>query len=65
MKINTLFDKPKVMAIVGDRHTGKSNLIHYILSELKKQGSFNLFVYGLHSKVEEATEIFSTTTSVA
>jgi len=59
MKIKELFDKPKIISICADVNQGKSNLIYYLLNELKKEGTFKLFVYGLRSEIENSVRIHS------
>ena len=59
MDITKLFLNPKIISIVGDINTGKSNLIYHILSELKKKGQFNLYTYGLRNKLKNAQAIYS------
>ena len=59
MIIKELFDKPKIIGIVADINQGKSNLIYYLVEELKKQGTFNLYTYGLKIKIKEAKNINS------
>lgn len=53
-----LFDKPKIISIVGDVNQGKSMLIYNLLDELLKKSRFNLYYYGLRCQVE-GTEIRS------
>jgi len=57
--ITELFDKPKIIAIVGDVNNGKSNLLYYTLTELNKKGDFNLYTYGLRLLFPNAKQIFS------
>lgn len=54
-----LFNKPFVGAVVGDAHSGKSNMIYYIIDELQNSYSFSLYVYGLRNEIIGATEIHS------
>lgn len=60
MKITQLFNKPKIIAIIADRHTGKSNLIYHTIDELQKAYSFKLYAYGLRAKVNNVTKVHST-----
>lgn len=48
---NKILGKPKIIGIVGDRNSGKSNLIYHLLTELKKDFKFNLYTYGLRFDV--------------
>ena len=53
-----LFDKPRVIAIIGDINSGKSNLLYHVLNELKNH-KFNLYTYGLKSEIKKAQKIGS------
>ena len=46
--IQTLFETPKIIGLVGDANEGKSNLIYYLIGELNKH-SVNIYAYGLRS----------------
>ena len=59
MKIKDVFDKPKIICVVGDVNEAKSNLLYYLLEELKKVGTFNLYTYGLRVEIKGARQIFS------
>jgi hypothetical protein len=61
MKITNLFKTPKVVGIVGNPNEAKSNLIYHIIEELKKEGSYKLFCYGLRKKIPRSIEIYSIT----
>lgn len=58
-QITEYFKKPCIISIIGDVNTGKSNMIYYLIEELKKECDFNLYTYGLKVKSSNATEIFS------
>lgn len=58
MKIEALFDKPKVIGIVADANWGKSNLIYHLITNLRKTHEFCLYSYGLRMSVGEQ-KIFS------
>ena len=45
MKIKDLFDKPKIIALVGNVNEGKTNTLYYLYEVLKKKGKFNLWTY--------------------
>lgn len=51
--IDKIFDKPKVISIIGDVNSGKSNLVYYFIEELKKKFKFNLYSYGLRFDLGE------------
>ena len=59
VKIRNVFDGPKIIAVVGDVNSAKSNLLYWFLDELKKIGTFNLYTYGLRSKIKDAVKIYS------
>jgi len=59
MKIIDYFKKPKIFAIVGDTNTGKSNLIYYLIKELKENYSFNLVTFGLKFEIKGTKTINS------
>ncbi len=59
MKLKELFNKPKVMAIIGNPNTAKSNLIYWILDDLKKDFKFNVYVYGLRCPISNTIKIHS------
>lgn len=51
MEIKKIFNEPKIVGIVADPNSGKSNLFYHLIEELKKAGSFNLVTYGLLNDV--------------
>ena len=59
MRFKDVFNTPKIIAVVGDVNSGKTNLLYYLLDGLKAYGKFNLYTYGLRTKINGATEIFS------
>jgi hypothetical protein len=52
-----LFDAPKLVGVIADVHTGKSNLLYHIIETLRAKHDFNLITYGL--KYKQGVEIFS------
>lgn len=46
MVITELFNKPKLIGIVGNPNEAKSNLAYWIIQELKKDFRFNLYSFG-------------------
>ena len=58
-KIINYFNKPSIIAICSDVHEGKSNLIYYLVKELKLNYNFNLVTFALKSKIEGTSEINS------
>lgn len=53
----SLFDKPKLIGLIGNTNSGKSNLIYDIIETLGASHDFNLITYGL--KFKQGAEIFS------
>lgn len=51
MKFNTLFNKPKIIAICSDVNQGKSMLLYNIITELKSTCKFKLYSYGLRESI--------------
>ena len=52
--ILSLFSKPQVIGLIGDRNTGKSMTLAHIIETLKTTGAkFNLRTYGLPEVFEE------------
>lgn len=58
MKITDLFNKPRIMGLAANPDEGKSNLLYWMIRELKENYSFNLYSYGLRMDMEEQ-KIFS------
>lgn len=58
-KIESLFDKPKVIGLVGDTNTAKSNTIYWILDELSKDFKFKVYVYGLRCEFPNTNRVTS------
>lgn len=52
MKIDKLFNKPKIIGICADTNQGKSNLIYDLLERLKNY-DFKLYSYGLRNDLKE------------
>ena len=55
--IEKLFNEPKLLGIVADINSGKSNTIYHIIEMLRKNAEFSLYTYGL--KFPTGTQIFS------
>ena len=53
IKLNDLFDKPKIISIVADVNEGKSMTLYYLIDYLKKNFEFNLYSYGLRVNLGE------------
>jgi hypothetical protein len=54
-----IFVKPKVMAVIGDINEGKSNLLYFLIDELKRAYSFKLYAFGLKNEVVGAIPIYT------
>lgn len=59
MKLKQIFNEPKIIAVVGDPNSAKSNLLYHLITKLREEGEFNLITYGLKNKVKKSQEIFS------
>ena len=59
MNIHKLFNKPKVIGLVGNANEAKSNLIYWILDELKKNYKFQVYVYGLRCEFPNTITVHS------
>jgi len=57
--IKKLFDKPKVIGLIADVNTGKSNLIYHIIDNLRSEGKFKLYTFGLRKEIPSAVTINS------
>lgn len=53
------FNEPKIISIIGDIATGKSNLVYHLIEKLKSKFKFNLYTYGLRKDVKDAKKIYS------
>ncbi len=54
-----IFNKPKVISIIGDTNSGKSNLLYHIIETLQKTHDFELYTFGLKYSLPRANEIWS------
>jgi hypothetical protein len=59
MKFKDIFNHPKVICVCGNVNEAKTNLLYYLLEGLKAYGNFNLYTYGLRTKIPGAITIFS------
>ena len=57
-KIIDYFKKPEIIGIIADVNEGKSNLVYYLIQQLKKKYNFNLITFGLKSEIE-GTEVIN------
>lgn len=51
MKIKELFNKPKIIGILGNVNEAKSNMVYYLIEELEKEFNFNLVHFGLKADI--------------
>lgn len=54
-----LFKEPKLIGLVGDADSGKSNLLYWVIKALRDKYNFNLYSYGLRVYVQGEQKIFS------
>jgi hypothetical protein len=54
-----IFKKPSLIGLISDINQGKSNTIYHIIETLRKDSEFSLVTFGLKSRLNDATEIFS------
>ncbi len=59
LEIKEIFNCPKVIAILGDINTGKSNLVYYLIKELMEKFTLSLYTFGLRKKIDGVNEISS------
>lgn len=48
-KLKELFGKPRIIGVIGDVNSGKSNLLYDIITTLKQDTKFTLYTYGLRN----------------
>jgi len=58
-KILDLFMSPKLVGLIGDANTGKSNVLYWIIKSLSDNYDFKLYSYGLRVRVKNELKIFS------
>jgi len=58
-KLINLFNGPKIIGLVGNTNEGKSNLIYWLVEELRKKGSFEVATYGLRAEVKGSLSLNS------
>lgn len=51
--IEGIFSTPRIVGVIGDANSGKSNFIYSIISKLKKDYDFELYSYGLRNDLGE------------
>ena len=59
LQLSKLFNKPKVIGLVGNANEAKSNLIYWVLDELNKDYKFQVYVYGLRCSVVNTIQVHS------
>ena len=59
MKSLNLFNKPCIIGLMSDTNQGKSNLIYAIITQLRKEKTFNLVTYGLKKEIQDSLVINS------
>lgn len=58
-KMLSLFTTPKLIGVVGDANSGKSNMLYWIIKALRNNYNFNLYSYGLRVNIVGEQKIFS------
>ncbi len=58
--IKNLFDGPKIIGLISDTNSGKSNMIYHILSDFTEKAEFSLYHFGLRASVPWGRAIYST-----
>ncbi len=59
LDISKLFNKPKVIGLIGNTNEAKSNMIYWILDFLKKDYKFKVYVYGLRCTFPNTIQVHS------
>jgi len=59
MNLIKLFDKPGIIAVVGNVNEAKSNLLYHLITELNKIGEYTLYTYGLRNDLKNSIKIYS------
>lgn len=54
-----LFREPKLIGLVGDADSGKSNLLYWTIKALREKFDFKLYSYGLRAWIAGEQKIFS------
>ena len=54
MNLIKLFDKPGIIAVVGNVNEAKSNLLYHLITELNKIGEYTLYTYGLRNDLKNS-----------
>ena len=57
--IKDIFDKPKIIGIIGNVNEAKSNLLYFIINKLREKHNFNIYTFGLRNDIKGASKIFS------
>jgi hypothetical protein len=58
-EILKLFESPRLIGLIGDANSGKSNLLYWTIKALRENHHFNLYYYGLRARIISALQIFS------
>ncbi len=53
MKLKSLLSEPKIIGLIADVNQGKSNFLYYMIREIQKNYTFQLFTYGLRCDMGE------------
>lgn len=58
-KMIDLFRTPKLIGMVGDADSGKSNTLYFIIKSLRESFNFRLYTYGLRAYLRDEQKIYS------
>lgn len=58
-KLLDLFSSPKLIGVVGDADSGKSNLLYFVIKALRECYQFNLYTFGLRVSLTGEQKIYS------
>jgi hypothetical protein len=58
-KLLSLFDSPKLIGVVGDANSGKSNMLYFIIKALRAKHNFSLYTYGMRVNLVGEQKIYS------
>ncbi len=54
-----LFKEPKLIGMIGDANSGKSNVLYWLIKALREKYSFGLYTYGLRANVIGEQKIYT------
>jgi len=54
-----LFNEPKLIGLIGDANSGKSNMLYWIVKALRDRYHFGLYTYGLRAYMQDEQKIYT------